>query len=1714
MEGEENSNSNIFKNTSDINPTENEDKNSTKSGTSNNYDPQLQYEDQIQQKTNEKNDITINTQNKTNTEDVETDNSTLQNNNIDSNDIESENQAEEEEEEEEEIEEIDNLPNNTVYNGNENTNQYPKSDNNDTTEEEEVEVTEEEEEEEAADEEEEEEEAAVEEEEKIDTNPKSDRSETIDEEEEIIEEDEEDGNIEDDVPQTILAHKSDNNGQTTFLVKLEKKSYRKCKWFTEDELKPTIPLQYRYYIKHHHEAPTAEPFFNPNFLIPEKIISMKKLNDKTFYLVKWKDLDYPESTWENSEECLNEYPELVDQYSQSRKLPSLDQLFIPPHPSPQSFQPITHHPGSRSGYQIRKYQLSGLNFLVNAWYNNRNAILADEMGLGKTAQAIMFLDYLDKKQEIHGPFLIVAPLSTIPHWEREINEWSSLSSITYYGGQGRRKYLKKYEMFYPQPNANIVMFQVLLTTYEYVIKAEKLFSPIKWRAIIIDEAQRMKNHQSKLFSTLSTYSSDFKLLMTGTPLQNNIEELWTLLNFLDPNAFDNLQKFQQNFGDLNEVENIVQLQTILKPMMLRRMKSEVEKSIAPLEEIIIECPMTPYQRMYYKSIFEKNIDYLHRGAHKSNSTSLRNIAMELRKVCNHPFLIAGAEDQITIEKRESLNLKENDEAPSNFEFDLLVRNSGKMILLDKLLRKLKQDGHRVLIFSQMTAMLDIIQDYLNLVDYKFCRIDGDVRSEIRQVNIDEFNKKGSDKFVFLLCTRSGGVGINLASADTVIIYDSDYNPQNDIQATSRCHRIGQKKEVKMYRFITAKSYERKMFDMASIKLGLDHAVLGSGKKEDSSKLDLEKLLRFGAYYAYKEEEDNNASETFGEEDIESVISRSTRIQHASVVGGEGSTFSKAHFEISENDTDVDLTAPDFWQKYIPVVEEDVNLDNCSIAERYRKIKERMSLEDLNEKLRSKSTPSLSSLADTKKSPKKKDKEENLWTLNKIKKLMNSILNFGWGRWNTIIENTKLTFELRRIIAAAHVILHWLIEASIESSTKPSPIMESINQKCIENDQSDDEMIELQKQFIIKYRNAFYSTITGGANWKLSRLELLYFIDTLVKSAKNLPDDIPIPPVKIIKPADWWTINDDRLLIYNTWKYGFSNYNHEEFTFSQNIAENTKRLTNRLHTLMDNLKNTYASYKTKNKDENLAYSCEVLSQALSTFLPKDHKSLIDTLTLIGNYPDIEKFKEIGNIQSKSNASVQNYIQKVIDYCKALKNNESVESFDIAEPISINKATRILNRVNFFDDLRKSKIELQKEDDQKLFNYLIENGFLNMTNELDWVKEKYELTDLTEFNLIKLVHQIRRGFRKFQKGRMRAQSSVRTRIRSTRSNSTADDIYKPDTKVYIDCPSLVRKEDGSYQYPIQITQKIKLMSLGEVVYDRPHYHTDKYIYPVGYQIEKEFYSISDPNNQAVYRASVLDGGDYPLFRVECLDKSKMVFEGNSPSKPWMEASLSIEATKKKLGMPTKDVVTISGPVAFGFPLPIVTYLIDNLPNARKCINHVFKRYAVRGDENDKEDDQNEFKNGSGEDDEEEEELNDEFDYDDNEEDENRSEDEENGEFEYDEDDEDNDDYSEEESYDDSYDGNAKKIRIKMRRIRISKKRKDFFPNLCLKFTHLDELGNNDTNKDNENNEFGVSYRSNQLIGPLPFDYQSNDNKSTEDHLKDIIVKLSEHINNNNV
>jgi SNF2 family DNA or RNA helicase len=314
--------------------------------------------------------------------------------------------------------------------------------------------------------------------------------------------------------------------------------------------------------------------------------------------------------------------------------------------------------------------------------------------------------------------------------------------------------------------SNLYKFNAVITTYEMIMTDLSHFQKISWRYVVVDEAHRLKNRSCKLGEGLKTLKIERLLLLSGTPIQNNTDELWTLLNYVDPKKFDSLEDFKEDFGDLKDSEQVTKLHEVIKPYLLRRMKENVEKSIAPKEETIIEVELTTIQKKYYRALYERNFSYLTKGAKGANVPNLLNIMMELRKCCNHPYLIKGVEEELT----------KSCSSPAE-EFQILIQSSGKMVLIDKLLPKLQSGGHKVLIFSQMVRVLDLLEDYLQHKGYSFERLDGSIRGNDRQAAIDRFCKPGSEKFIFLLSTRAGGLGINLTAADTVIIFDSDWNPQ-------------------------------------------------------------------------------------------------------------------------------------------------------------------------------------------------------------------------------------------------------------------------------------------------------------------------------------------------------------------------------------------------------------------------------------------------------------------------------------------------------------------------------------------------------------------------------------------------------------------------------------------------------------------------------------------------------------------------------------------------------------------------------------------------------------------------------------------------------------------------------------------------------------------------------------------------------------------------
>uniref|UniRef100_A0A0K2SWV2 Chromodomain-helicase-DNA-binding protein 7 n=1 Tax=Lepeophtheirus salmonis TaxID=72036 RepID=A0A0K2SWV2_LEPSM len=846
-----------------------------------------------------------------------------------------------------------------------------------------------------------------------------------------------------------------------FLVKFKNFSYLHCQWLTEEELqrgdKRISQKIRRFNMKREKSGNlleyTEDEPFNPDYVEVDRVLDYSEHTDPQtnvttkHYLVKWRSLPYEDCTWELESDV---DPLKIKDYDLWKNLPSADSV-NKKRPRKDGWKKWEVSPVYKNGNQLRPYQLEGVNWLMFSWYNGRNCLLADEMGLGKTIQSLAFVDAI-LNYGIRGPFLVIAPLSTIPNWQREFELWSNMNVIVYHGSQTSRNMLSEYEMYYKDENGEripgVYKFHCLITTYECVITDILELREIKWRACVIDEAHRLKNKNCKLLEGLSLLDLETRLLLSGTPLQNNINELFSLLSFLEPSQFNSQEAFIKEFGDMQNEAQVTKLQALLKPLMLRRMKEDVEKSLKPKEETIVEVELTNMQKKYYRGILEKNFSFLSKGTSNANVPNLMNTMMELRKCCIHPYLLNGAEEQIQEEYR---SMHDND--PEGVYFNSLTRSSGKMVLLDKLLPKLKEGGHRVLIFSQMVKMLDILEDYLIRKKYQFERIDGRIRGNLRQAAIDRYCRPDSDRFVFLLCTKAGGLGINLVAADTCIIYDSDWNPQNDLQAQARCHRIGQSKMVKIYRLITRNTYEREMFDKASLKLGLDKAVLQSmntsqgskatEKANTLSKKEIEDLLRKGAYGALMDDE--NAGDKFCEEDIEEILQRRTTTVTLENEKAGGS-FSKASFT-SADTADIAIDDPDFWAKWAKRAEVEEVDEKTSLMVNEPRSRKKIQRFGGHDSLNPQDVSDLDSDSDSDSDSRKgrkcrsskkrrgKDYDDDYmederdvvygsWSKNELFRIEKSLMAFGWGRWDEILihSNLRKGFNASAIKDACRMIL--------------------------------------------------------------------------------------------------------------------------------------------------------------------------------------------------------------------------------------------------------------------------------------------------------------------------------------------------------------------------------------------------------------------------------------------------------------------------------------------------------------------------------------------------------------------------------------------------------------------------------------------------------------------------------------------------------------------
>nr|XP_010301166.1 PREDICTED: SWI/SNF-related matrix-associated actin-dependent regulator of chromatin subfamily A containing DEAD/H box 1 [Balearica regulorum gibbericeps] len=537
---------------------------------------------------------------------------------------------------------------------------------------------------------------------------------------------------------------------------------------------------------------------------------------------------------------------------------------------------IEHPSILNQSLELKPYQKIGLNWLALLHKHGLNGILADEMGLGKTIQAIAFLAYLYQEGN-KGPHLIVVPASTLDNWIREVHLWCpELNVLFYYGSQEDRKHLRV------DISNKVVDFNVIVTTYNCAISSSDdrgLFRRLKLNYAIFDEGHMLKNMSSLRYQHLMTINAKNRLLLTGTPVQNNLLELMSLLNFVMPHMFSSsASEIRRMFSSktksaeeqsIYERERIAHAKQIIKPFILRRVKDEVLKQLPPKKDLIELCAMSEKQEQLYCDLLNK----LKKNINRNEKTSdMGNVMMQLRKMANHPLLHRQYYTTDKLRTMSMLMLKEPTHCDANpdlifedmtvmtdFELHLLCKqyshvgdfkldmdrilDSGKFRALERILSDLKEKGDRVVLFSQFTMILDILEVFLKHWQHRYIRLDGKTQISDRIHLIDQFNTD-MGIFVFLLSTKAGGLGINLTSANVVILHDIDCNPYNDKQAEDRCHRVGQTREVKVIKLISKGTIEESMLKISQQKLKLEQDMTAADSGEEGTiPADIATLLK-------------------------------------------------------------------------------------------------------------------------------------------------------------------------------------------------------------------------------------------------------------------------------------------------------------------------------------------------------------------------------------------------------------------------------------------------------------------------------------------------------------------------------------------------------------------------------------------------------------------------------------------------------------------------------------------------------------------------------------------------------------------------------------------------------------------------------------------------------------------------------------------------------
>ncbi|CAH7684457.1 P-loop containing nucleoside triphosphate hydrolase protein, partial [Phakopsora pachyrhizi] len=597
--------------------------------------------------------------------------------------------------------------------------------------------------------------------------------------------------------------------------------------------------------------------------------------------IKWQEQSYAAATWTDkitkTSPFFPAFWSALENYMKFRKFAvpfvkserELEKLDAPRRES--QFRALEKQPRFIPN-ELMNFQLEGLNFCYYNWHRQHPTILADEMGLGKTVQICSLISVL-KHQERRMPFLICVPNSTLGNWVRECNKWiPDLKVVSLPGDAESCEIIEEWDMFQPgvRKSQRKLAAHVVLTTYQAAEKSINLLRRVqRWEVVIVDEGQRLKSGaKGGLFRALSSLRDGHRIIMTGTPLNNNLRELFNLLSFLNPEEYpeSKIDELELRYTDLTP-ELVDEVRGIIRPYMLRRTK-ETALDLPSLTEIIVPITMRPLQKRVYRGILSRNADlitsiYAKRKSKtkaKTTRANFNNLLMQLRKVLAHPYLQDWQIEPADVTEQQA---HEN-----------LTEASAKLVFLQRFLPKLLERNHRILIFSQFTMLLDIMERFFDGEKLDYLRLDGTTSQLDRQTRIDCFNRPNSSYNIFLLSTKAGGAGINLATADTVIMLDPDYNPHNDLQAISRAHRYGQKKPVSVFKLMTKSSAEERIIQTGKKKLVLDHLVIQKASEEETEAMDVETILQYGAQELLTENDETlNKDVRYTDEELDDLIQR-------------------------------------------------------------------------------------------------------------------------------------------------------------------------------------------------------------------------------------------------------------------------------------------------------------------------------------------------------------------------------------------------------------------------------------------------------------------------------------------------------------------------------------------------------------------------------------------------------------------------------------------------------------------------------------------------------------------------------------------------------------------------------------------------------------------------------------------------------------------------